>query len=95
LGAVRTVLQHGRVLTVQPAGDGELVEIRSVSGALELRIQLTEDGPVLQLEGARISLKAAESVDVECKTFHVSADADVRIEAKGDVYVQGELVHLN
>ena len=88
-------LRRGRTLTVEPAGEDELVEIRAASGVLELRVKLTDDGVVLQLEGARISLKATESVDVDCRTFTVNADADVRLEAKGDVRVQGQLIHLN
>jgi hypothetical protein len=76
-------------------GEDEVLEIRDAAGTLELRVRLTEDGVVLQLEGARISLKASESVDVECKTFTVSAKESVHVQAGGDVYVQGELVHLN
>lgn len=88
-------LRHGRTLTVAPAGDDELVEIRGASGVLELRVKLTDDGVVLQLEGARISLRASESVDVDCRTFTVNADADVRLEAGGDVHVEGRVIHLN
>ncbi len=88
-------LRHGRTLTVEPVGDDELVEIHAASGVLELRVKLTDDGVVLQLEGARISLRATESVDVDCRTFTVNADADVRLESKGDIHVEGKLIHLN
>jgi hypothetical protein len=88
-------LRHGRTLTVEPAGNDELVEIHDGSGLLELRVKLTDDGVVLQLEGARISLRATESVDVECRTFTVNADADLRLQAKGDVRVEGKIIHLN
>jgi phage gp45-like len=88
-------LKHGRTLTVEPAGRDETLEVRDASGVLELRVKLTEDGVVLQLEGARISLKATESVDVECRTFTVSTDADMRLQAKGDVRVNGQIIHLN
>jgi phage gp45-like len=50
----------------------------------------------LQLEAARISLKADESIDLECKTFNVHADSDVRIESQaGDLRVRGERVYIN
>jgi phage gp45-like len=88
-------LRHGRTLTVEPVGADELVEIRAPSGVVELRVKLTDDGVVLQLEGARISLKATESVDVECRTFNVNADADMHLQAKGDVHVNGQIIHLN
>src|SRR3712207_3305371 len=41
-------LRHGRTLTLDAAGEEDLVEVRDAAGALELRIRLTEDGPVLQ-----------------------------------------------
>jgi phage gp45-like len=88
-------LKHGRTVTVEPAGQDETLEVRSASGVVELRVKLTDDGVVLQLEGARISLKATESVDVECRTFTVNAGADVHVAAQGDVHVDGKIIHLN
>jgi len=89
-------LQHGRTLSVEPAADADLVEIRRADGVLELRLKLTEDGVVLQLEAARISLKADESIDVECKTFNLNAESDVGIQSRaGDLRVRGERVYIN
>ena len=88
-------LLHDRTLSVQTAGTDEFIEIREASGQLALRVQLTEDGIVLQLEGARISLKAAESIDLDCKTFRVAAEDEVRIAARGEVQVQGKMIRLN
>ena len=88
-------LKHGRTVTVEPAGQDQMLEVRSASGVIELRVKLTDDGVVLQLEGARISLKATESVDVECRTFTVNAGADMHLQAKGDVHVDGQIIHLN
>ncbi len=88
-------LQRGRTLNVEVRGDDELVEIRNAAGMLELCVKLTDDGVVLQLDAARISLKAAESIDVECKSFNVNAQSEVQIASKGDVRVKGELVYIN
>lgn len=101
-------LPEGRTLEVT---EGDLVEVRAASGQLELRIRLTEDGPVLELESVRLKLTAAESVDVECEDFNVTArssvgiaaqsaisvsgKADVRVDAEGEVHVTGEIIHLN
>jgi len=107
----RTVhLAAGRTLTV--SGDLEQVlELRNPGGLLELRIKLTEDGPVLQVEGAKVALKATESVSVECKTFEVRAeeavqlhsegtldvtsDKEMRVKSTEDVWVNGKIIHLN
>lgn len=104
-------LQHGRRLSITTTGNDDLVEIRGQGGAIELRIRITAEGPVLQLEAARLSLKAAGSVDVDCATFNVRAresvelcsegtlrvqgDEGVQVEAVGDVRVSGKLIHLN
>jgi phage baseplate assembly protein gpV len=95
-------LQRGRTLVVEPSGDDDLIEIRAGSGTIELRLRLTDDGPVLELESVRLSLRAARSVDVETPELNVDADqitlagkADVRIDAGGDVIVTGETIRLN
>lgn len=85
-------LTRGRTLSV----DGDLLEIHNAAGTLELRVRLTDDGVVLQLEGARISLKADESIDLECKTFNVAAESDINIESTdGDLKVRGQRVWIN
>src|SRR5450432_2538327 len=66
-------LRNGRTLVVSEQGGDQLVEIRSESGMVEVRIQLTEQGPILQLESVRLSLKAAESVAIESKRVDIVA----------------------
>jgi hypothetical protein len=104
-------LRDGRTLTVSGQGTEELVEIRASSGMLELRIKMTEQGPVLQMESIRMHLKATESVDIETKQFNVraeesvaveskgdlklSGEADVRVDANGEVHVKGKMIYLN
>jgi hypothetical protein len=88
-------LQHGRTLSVERAADTDLLELRSADGVLELRLKLTEEGVVLQLEAAKIALKADESIDLECKTFNVHAESDVCVESQGDLRVRGERVYIN
>lgn len=111
-GEAREVyLREGRTLTVSTVGTDELVEIRAASGQVELRIVLTEQGPVLQMEAVRLKLKATEAVEVETKQFSVKAEESValvsqgeltiastgetKVEAEGDVRVVGKTIHLN
>jgi hypothetical protein len=99
-------LPGGRTLTVA----GELVEIKSGSGMVELRIRLTDQGPILQMESVRLQLKATESVEIESKRVEIKAteqlaltggevnvegEQDVNVDAKGDVRVVGKMIHLN
>lgn len=103
-------LRDGRRLTIREAGVDQLVEIRGESGMLELRIKLTPEGPVLQMEAVRMELKASEAVQiasprVEIKgsealelaggKVSVQGEEEIEVEAAGDVRVVGKMIHLN
>lgn len=96
-------LREGRTLSVEQSGMDELVEIRSSSGQVELRIRLTEEGPVLQMESARLQLKASEAVEIESKRVEIRATEsvtlaskdEVKVEADGEVRVNGKMIYLN
>ena len=74
-------LRDGRKVVVDETGAEQLVEIRSESGMLELRIKLTAEGPVLQMETVRMQLKASESVEIESKRVAIKAE-DVTVKAE-------------
>jgi hypothetical protein len=95
-------LRDGRKLVVREQGGESLVEVRSESGMLEVRIRLTEQGPVLQMDSARLSLKASEAVEIESArveikggSVKVHADEDLEVEADNDVRVTGKMIFLN
>jgi hypothetical protein len=103
-------LKDGRTLVVSDAGSDQLVEIRNESGMLELRITLTEQGPVLQMESVRLQLKASEAVEIESPQvaitgteklelaggkIEVDAEEEIEIEGKKDVRVKGKMIWLN
>ena len=96
-------LREGRTLSVSNHNGEDLVEIRSSSGMVEVRIRLTEQGPVLQMQSARLQLRATEAVEVEAPQFTVRTEesitlatkGDVKVEAEGEVDIDGEKIHLN
>lgn len=96
-------LRDGRTLSVEDSATGELVEIRSSSGQVEVRIRLTEDGPVLQMESARLQLRASEAVEIAARrvdikateTLALTSDNDVKVDAEGEVRVNGKMIYLN
>lgn len=97
-------LRDGRKLVVSESGTDQLVEIRSGSGMVEVRIRLTEQGPVLQMEAVRLQLKADEAVTIESKAVEIRATEgsvkveskeEVDIDAEGAVRVVGKTIHLN
>lgn len=103
-------LRDGRKLVLSEQSGEQLVEIRNESGMLEVRIRLTEEGPVLQMESARLQLKATEAVSIESARVEikgtetvqmsggkisVSGEEDVNVDAKGEVRVVGKMIYLN
>lgn len=88
-------LRDGRKLVLSEQSGEQLVEIRSGSGMLELRIRLTEEGPVLQMDSARLSLKASESIEIESQRVAIRASETIDVNANGDVVVIGKTIHLN
>jgi len=96
-------LREGRTLSIEQSGTDELVEVRSSAGQVELRIRLTEEGPVLQMESARLQLKASEAVEIESKrveirateTVQIASKDEVKVDAEGDVCVNGKTIWLN
>ena len=78
-------LREGRTLSVEHAGSDDLVEVRSSSGQVELRIVLTEEGPVLQMESVRLRLKASEVVEIESKRVEIKATETLQL-ASGDAH---------
>lgn len=108
----RTVyLNHGRTLAIASEPTSEIIEIRASSGQVELRVRMTEDGPVLQLDAVKLEVNAESSVAIACQSFSVEAEESVniaskaglrvqsqeelQIESKGDVRVAGEKIWLN
>jgi hypothetical protein len=88
-------LRDGRKIIVSEEAGDQLVEIRNESGMVEVRIQLTEQGPVLQVEAARMQLKASESVQIESKRIELRSEEETEIESAGDVRVRGKMIYLN
>ena len=88
-------LRDGRKLVIGEHGGDQLVEIRNGAGMLEVRIRLTDDGPVLQMESAKLSLKASEAVEIESQRVAIKASETIDVTANGDVVVIGKTIHLN
>lgn len=106
----QVALREGRQLVLSEVDGSQLVEIRSESGQLEVRIQLTEAGPILQLDAVRMQLRAAESLAIEAKqvtvtateelalaskTVTIAAESDVTVSAGSDLRMVGTMIYLN
>ena len=86
-----THLQHlpsGATLTVRADSGGEEIQLRSANGAMELRIRMTDDGPVVSLHGVKLEIEAADSIAVTCREFTVNSQEAVRLTTGGNFEVR-------
>ena len=86
-----THLQHlpsGATLTVRADAGGEEIQLRSANGAMELRIRMTDDGPVVSLHGMKLEIEAADSIAVKCREFTVDSQEAVRLNTGGNFEVR-------
>jgi hypothetical protein len=87
-------LPSGRKLALRIGSAGEEIEIRSPAGDIEVRIELTDAGPVVSLRGARLELDAAD-VAIRCHDFDVEASGEIRAQTAGDIHLNGAFIRLN
>ena len=62
----------------------EELEIRTAEGELEVRVTLTEAGPVIQLRGALLEVASPDAVPFRCRRFEVPADDGLELKSGGD-----------
>lgn len=80
-------LGHGRALAVVGEGGGDTVEIRAGSGTLELRIRVTDAGPVLEMESVRLALTATEAIEMKSRRVTVEAGESLTLASRGQAQV--------
>ena len=83
-------LDEGRKLQVGRDGNQQVVEIRAASGQVELRVKLTDEGPVLQMEAVKVAVTTEESFSIKCKTFEVESSQDTIIQTGGELKIKSE-----
>jgi hypothetical protein len=103
-------LPSGRSVVVKLEDGREELEIRSPQGEVEVRITLTESGPVVNLRGGRLEMEAADTVAIQCRRFEVqttegtdltsSGDVQItgrelKVKTENDIHMNGEVIRLN
>ena len=84
-------MSDGRKVVVKD----QLVEIRNESGLVEIRIQMTEQGPVVQVDAARMQIKASETLEIAAPKIEIKSEEETTVESSGDVRVRGKIIYLN
>ncbi len=95
-------LPSGRSLVLRTDPAGEELEIRSRRGEVEVRIVLTDAGPVVTLRGGRLEMESP-AVTFRCESFDVQASSEVNLTSQGEVRIAADQlrartqqdIHLN
>lgn len=88
-------LPSGRDVILHVQQNREEIEVRSPDGMLEIRISLTESGPVVQLKGGRLEIESSDAVRVNCQKFEVNAQQGIDLKSRDNINLDGEYVQLN
>ena len=76
--------------------DGQEIEVEDPKGNVAVKIILEDSGPVVELQGARLSLKSPQAVSIDCEDFAVNAEKDLYMNAGGQLTIEStEELHLN
>ncbi len=111
LNAKEIKLPSGRRIETSSHQTEDLVEISEPDGRISITIRLTEAGPVMTVEGARLELKSAESISMKAPKVKIEAEEEAVIDSRGklkvnagdemaihsekDLVMTGDLIHLN
>lgn len=87
-----TLLERsGRTVRIEPVG--ETLTVLAPDGRVEIELRLTPQGVVLVATGP-LRLAAPQGLELGARDVTVRAENELRLEGR-EVFVQGELIHLN
>lgn len=104
-------LESGRRITAISDKNQDTLEIRESDGQMIVKMHLTDQGPVLLVEGARLELKSSESIALKAKKVEIDALESTNIKSRGslqmtssekmeiksddDLRLTGKIIHIN
>ena len=104
-------LDSGRQVLVHSDEKGELLEILERGGKAVVTVRLTDEGPVVTVQGAHLELKSTDTIALDARKVRIKAKEEASIESEGtlkiessknmdvtsedDIRVVGKMIHLN
>jgi hypothetical protein len=105
------LLDSGRRVSIRSGDKEDVLEVEESTGEVVVKVRLTDSGPVISLEGARLELTALDTISLKARRVEIAAEEeaavksegaldigskdDMDIRAEGEVRVKGKLIHLN
>jgi len=103
-------LDSGRYILIRSNEKEEFLEIVD-GGEVVVTVRLTDEGPVVTVQGAHLELKSTKTIALEAKEVKIKAEEEASIESMGrlkidssqkmdihsedDIRVVGKIIHLN
>jgi hypothetical protein len=78
---------------VRVDGQREELLVRSPAGEVEVRITLTDGGPVIRLHGGRLELEAADTIVLKSRRLELTAGEELRLDSAGEVRMTAQELH--
>ena len=79
-------LPSGHALQIDLEGNN--IEIQSPKGETTVQIHLKEEGPVVEVAGARLALKSPKDISVACENFSVETEKDLYMNSNGGIIIE-------
>lgn len=88
----RIDLPHDQALTIEDGG--RLLRLRAADGSTPMRIRITPEGPVLEVDGA-LAVRAGGALDLEGESVRIHSRSRLLLSADGDAAfrVRGDLLN--
>jgi hypothetical protein len=83
--AAAVMLTSGRRYDLEAGAGADRLVIRSRSGDVVLRVEVTDAGPVLSFSGASIDVEATRRLRFAAEEIHIEASGDVALSAGGSL----------
>jgi hypothetical protein len=83
-------LVGGRTLAVICNDAGEEIQLCAPDGEVEVRIVVTENGPVLRMRAARLEVDGAEDVNFSCQRFAVHTTEATHLTTEGQLRLRSD-----
>jgi hypothetical protein len=84
------VLPSGRSVLIKVKDGREELEVRSPQGEVEVRITLSDSGPVVNLRAARLELESADTLSLTCRRLEVNTIEATKLQSSGTVQITGQ-----
>lgn len=85
IASAAVTLLSGRRYELEAGAERDRLTIRSSSGEVVLRVEVTDRGPVLSFSGAEVELSAARSLRLAARDVSIAAERDVELAAGGSL----------